>query len=51
MVTGSIPDVIGFFSVDLILFPQKFFFFTTSRPALGFTLPPIQWVLAVLSAG
>jgi len=31
---------------------KDFFFFTTaSRPAMGFTQPPMQWILGVLSLG
>jgi hypothetical protein len=30
---------------------RDFLYFTASRPALGFTQPPIQWVLGTVSPG
>jgi len=37
---------------DLVSDRERIFFFiTTSRPALGSTHPPIQWVLAALCLG
>jgi len=30
---------------------KRFFFTTASRPALGSTQPPVQWVVGALSLG
>jgi hypothetical protein len=54
MVTGGslgawIATVYGLDGVRVPVGSRIFFFSTSSRPALGSTQPPIQWVLEALS--
>jgi len=51
---GSSVSIVSGYGLDEVRFPTEargFFLSSVSRPALGPTQPPVQWVLGVLSRG